>query len=90
MHHTVFSPSCHASHSIQLSGKDDHIVTSRQTLFYLMNGPEFMRDPSQESKLDKDAVDFLEIIGVVVRESREGNIRFSAPLFRIPNSSWVQ
>ena len=77
-----------ASHSIHsilpcLSGKDEHIVTSRQILFHLMNGPEFMRDPSQQSKLDKDAVDFLEIIGVVVREPREGNIRFSAPLFRI-------
>ena len=30
-----------------------------------------------------DAVDFLEIIGVLVRDSREGSIRFSAPLFRI-------
>ena len=76
------------SHSIQsilpcLSGKESHVVTSKQTLFYLMNGPEFMRDPSQESKLQKDAVDFLEIIGVVVRDSLEGNIRFSAPLFRL-------
>ena len=54
-----------ASHSIQsilpcLSGKDERIVTSRQTLFYLMNGPEFMKDPSSLSKLDNDAVDFLE------------------------------
>jgi hypothetical protein len=76
-----------ASHSIQsilpcLSGKDEHIVTSRITLYYLMNGPEFI-DPSHKSKLHTDAVDFLEIIGVVVREAREGNIRFSAPLFRI-------
>lgn len=76
------------SHSIQsilssLLGKDEHIVTSRQILFYLMNGPDFMRDPSQQSKLHEAAIDYLEIIGVVVRELREGNIRFAAPLFRI-------
>lgn len=63
-----------------LSEENDHITITRQILFCLMNNTEVMRDPSQQSKLHKDAVDYLEVIGAIVRLN--DLIRFSAPLLR--------
>ena len=71
-------------HSILLSllKKGDHMFISRQILFCLMTNSESIRDPSQQSTLHNDAVDYLEVIGAVVRVI-DDRIRFSAPLLRI-------
>ena len=66
-----------------LSGKGAHISASKIILFQLMTCPELMRDPTDNSNIEKEAVDFLEIIGVAVREENRRNIRFSAPIFRL-------
>lgn len=46
-----------------------------------MTNSESIRDPSQQSRLHNDAVDYLEVIGAVVR-GIDDRIRFSAPLLR--------
>lgn len=61
--------------------ENDLITISRQILFCLMTNNDVIRDPSQQSQLHRDAVDYLEAIGAVVRGSVE-LIRFSAPLLR--------
>ena len=66
-----------------LSGKGAHISALKIILFQLMTGPKLMRDPTDNLNTEKEAVDFLEIIGVAVREENRRNIRFSAPLFRL-------
>ena len=63
-----------------LSEENDHITITRHILFCLMTNTEVTRDPSQQSKLHKDAVDYLEVIGAIVRLN--DFIRFSAPLLR--------
>ena len=71
-----------------LSEENDHITITRQILFCLMTNTEVTRDPSQQSKLHKDAVDYLEVIGAIVRLN--DFVRFSAPLLRTAlfNNFW--